>query len=194
MYILPGVGEAPADARLAVDRTASHQAVLEAVADDADGAIATPSPAPDAPSRAQGQRRSRQRALSRGAPRDPAARREPDAADAGRHPRPRSPPASLVFAYELGPARRAAARSRSTRSSPAGASSRPSLTAAWAARRCVSAETATLVTSQFLHGGWLHLAGQHAVPVDLREQRRGPPRAAAGSCGFYLVGGVVARR
>ena len=41
-----------------------------------------------------------------------------------------------------------------------GASSRPSSSAAWGARRrSCRAETATLVTSQFLHGGWLHLLG-----------------------------------
>src|SRR6187551_2312499 len=33
------------------------------------------------------------------------------------------------------------------------------LTGAWAAGDWVSAETATLVTSQFLHAGWLHVLG-----------------------------------
>ena len=33
------------------------------------------------------------------------------------------------------------------------------LTAAWSAGNVLSLETATLVTSQFLHGGWLHLLG-----------------------------------
>ena len=33
------------------------------------------------------------------------------------------------------------------------------LTAAWARGDYLSPETATLVTSQFLHGGWLHLLG-----------------------------------
>ena len=37
---------------------------------------------------------------------------------------------------------------------------------------------ATLVTSIFMHGGWAHVLGQHALPVDLREQHRGPGRAA----------------
>ncbi len=33
------------------------------------------------------------------------------------------------------------------------------LTAAWASSGFLSVETLTLITSQFLHGGWLHLAG-----------------------------------
>jgi len=33
------------------------------------------------------------------------------------------------------------------------------LTQAWASSRFLSVETLTLITSQFLHGGWLHLAG-----------------------------------
>jgi membrane associated rhomboid family serine protease len=33
------------------------------------------------------------------------------------------------------------------------------LTAAWASVGLLSIETMTLITSQFLHGGWLHLAG-----------------------------------
>ena len=33
------------------------------------------------------------------------------------------------------------------------------LTAAWAAGQPLDAETATLITSQFLHGGWLHILG-----------------------------------
>jgi membrane associated rhomboid family serine protease len=33
------------------------------------------------------------------------------------------------------------------------------LTAAWASGGFLSIETLTLITSQFLHGGWLHLAG-----------------------------------
>jgi membrane associated rhomboid family serine protease len=33
------------------------------------------------------------------------------------------------------------------------------LTAAWGTSGFVSVETLTLITSQFLHGGWLHLAG-----------------------------------
>ena len=36
----------------------------------------------------------------------------------------------------------------------------------------------TLVTSLFLHGGLIHIGGQHALSVDLREQHRG----------FYEVG------
>jgi membrane associated rhomboid family serine protease len=33
------------------------------------------------------------------------------------------------------------------------------LTAAWSSGAVLTAETATLITSQFLHGGWLHLLG-----------------------------------
>ena len=40
----------------------------------------------------------------------------------------------------------------------------------------------TVLTSMFLHGGWLHFLRQHALPVDLRRQRRGPVRARPASC------------
>ena len=70
---------------------------------------------------------------------------------------------------------------------------RPATT--WSRRfaRAISSSlpVASLITSQFLHGGWLHLLGQHALPVDLREQRRGPPRPP-GFLVFYLAGGVIA--
>ena len=31
-----------------------------------------------------------------------------------------------------------------------------------------------VLLSMFLHGGWMHLARKHALPLDLRRQRRGP--------------------
>ena len=55
----------------------------------------------------------------------------------------------------------------------------------------LSQETATLVTSQFLHGGWLHLAGNLLflwIFGNNIEDRFG--RLAF--LGFYLLGGVVA--
>ena len=36
---------------------------------------------------------------------------------------------------------------------------------------------AGLISSQFLHGGWLHILGNMLYPVDLRQQHRGPPGA-----------------
>ena len=65
------------------------------------------------------------------------------------------------------------------------------LTAAWAAGDWVSAETATLVTSQFLHGGWLHVLGNLLflwIFGNNIEDRFGRLRFLA----FYLVGGIVA--
>ena len=40
----------------------------------------------------------------------------------------------------------------------------------------------TLLTSMFLHGGWMHLGREHALPLDLRRQPRAPhgPRAVPG--------------
>jgi membrane associated rhomboid family serine protease len=57
--------------------------------------------------------------------------------------------------------------------------------------RFLSSETATLVTSQFLHGGWLHLGGNLLylwIFGNNIEDRLG--RLAF--LGFYLVGGIVA--
>ena len=49
----------------------------------------------------------------------------------------------------------------------------------------------TILTSMFMHGGLLHLGGQHAVPVDLRQQHRGL-HGQARFVLFYLLGGLVA--
>ena len=65
------------------------------------------------------------------------------------------------------------------------------LLAAWGAGQFLSAETATLVTSQFLHGGWLHLLGNLLylwIFANNVEDRLG--RAAF--LVFYLAGGVAA--
>ena len=62
---------------------------------------------------------------------------------------------------------------------------------AWASDGLATFETATLVTSQFLHGGWLHLLGNLLflwIFGNNIEDRMG--RLAF--LGFYLAGGVVA--
>ena len=65
------------------------------------------------------------------------------------------------------------------------------LTAAWGRGDYLSADTATLVTSQFLHGGWLHLLGNMLylwIFGNNVEDRLG----RVGFLLFYLTGGVVA--
>jgi rhomboid family protein len=65
------------------------------------------------------------------------------------------------------------------------------LVAAWSSGQFVSQETATLVTSQFLHGGWLHLLGNLLylwIFGNNIEDRLGP----AWFLLFYLGGGAVA--
>jgi membrane associated rhomboid family serine protease len=65
------------------------------------------------------------------------------------------------------------------------------LTAAWGNGDFLSADTATLITSQFLHGGWLHLLGNMLylwIFGNNVEDRLG----RAGFLVFYLVGGIVA--
>jgi membrane associated rhomboid family serine protease len=65
------------------------------------------------------------------------------------------------------------------------------LTAAWAAGDYLSIETATLVTSQFLHGGWFHLLGNMLylwIFGNNVEDRFG----RAGFLAFYLSGGALA--
>ena len=59
------------------------------------------------------------------------------------------------------------------------------------AGRYFSAQTATLITSQFLHGGFIHIAGNMLylwIFGNNVEDRFGPIRFLL----FYLVGGVVA--
>jgi len=65
------------------------------------------------------------------------------------------------------------------------------LAAAWGHGRFLSIETATLLTSQFLHGGWLHLAGNMLylwIFGNNVEDRFGRVRFLL----FYLVGGALA--
>ena len=65
------------------------------------------------------------------------------------------------------------------------------LTAAWRAGNYVSTETATLITSQFLHGGWFHLLGNMLylwIFGNNVEDRFG----RGGFLVFYLFGGVIA--
>jgi membrane associated rhomboid family serine protease len=64
-------------------------------------------------------------------------------------------------------------------------------TGAWRGGNVLSAESATLVTSQFLHGGWLHLIGNMLylwIFGNNIEDRLGRIRFVL----FYLGGGVVA--
>jgi membrane associated rhomboid family serine protease len=65
------------------------------------------------------------------------------------------------------------------------------LTAAWNGGDFLSGESVTLLSSQFLHGGWLHLLGNLLylwIFGNNVEDRMG----RAGFLLFYLVGGVVA--
>ena len=65
------------------------------------------------------------------------------------------------------------------------------LTAAWGRGDFLSQETATLVTSQFLHGGWLHLVGNLLylwIFANNIEDRLGRVAFLL----FYLAGGVAA--
>ena len=65
------------------------------------------------------------------------------------------------------------------------------LTAAWATGTALTDEALTLITSQFLHGGWLHLLGNLLflwIFGNNVEDRLGRVRFLL----FYLVGGAVA--
>ena len=65
------------------------------------------------------------------------------------------------------------------------------LTAAWGRGDILSQETATLITSQFMHAGWLHLLGNLLylwIFANNVEDRLGRPRFLV----FYLAGGVAA--
>src|SRR3954466_7096187 len=65
------------------------------------------------------------------------------------------------------------------------------LTAAWRAGDYGPTQTPTLITSQFLHGGWFHLLGNMLylwIFGNNVEDRFG----RAGFLGFYLLGGVLA--
>jgi len=65
------------------------------------------------------------------------------------------------------------------------------LTAAWSRGELISGESVTLLTSQFLHAGWLHLIGNMLylwIFGNNVEDRLG----RAGFLLFYLTGGVLA--
>jgi len=65
------------------------------------------------------------------------------------------------------------------------------LTAAWGRGEFLSGESVTLLSSQFLHGGWLHLLGNLLylwIFGNNVEDRMGRP----GFLIFYLTGGVLA--
>jgi membrane associated rhomboid family serine protease len=65
------------------------------------------------------------------------------------------------------------------------------LTAAWGRGEYFSVETATLITSQFMHAGWLHLLGNMLylwIFANNVEDRLG----RIGFLVFYLAGGVAA--
>ena len=65
------------------------------------------------------------------------------------------------------------------------------LTAAWGRGDILSQETATLITSQFMHAGWLHLLGNLLylwIFANNVEDRLGRPAFLV----FYLAGGVAA--
>jgi membrane associated rhomboid family serine protease len=65
------------------------------------------------------------------------------------------------------------------------------LTAAWASGTRLVDEAMTLISSQFLHGGWLHLLGNLLflwIFGNNVEDRLG----RIGFLGFYLVGGAIA--
>jgi membrane associated rhomboid family serine protease len=65
------------------------------------------------------------------------------------------------------------------------------LTAAWGRADFLSHETATLITSQFMHAGWLHLLGNLLylwIFANNVEDRLGRP----GFLLFYLAGGMAA--
>jgi membrane associated rhomboid family serine protease len=65
------------------------------------------------------------------------------------------------------------------------------LTAAWGRGDILSMESATLITSQFMHAGWLHLLGNMLylwIFANNVEDRLGRPAFLV----FYLAGGIAA--
>ena len=96
----------------------------------------------------------------------------------------------VVFAYELGKLASGGAESLDAFVTQWGIVP-ARLTAAWASGTNLAAEAATLITSQFLHGGWLHLLGNMLylwIFGNNVEDRLG----RIGFLVFYLVGGVLA--
>ena len=149
IYVVPP-GEDPEapPAIVWISRDGVHQAALEAVPDEP-GA----SPGPSADTSADPSARA---LAGRGAD-DPAPRREPDAAHARRHPRAHR---RLLRRVRLGAGLAGDSRRRASSAFVTEWGVVPAeLLAAWGAGQFLSQETATLFTSLFLHGGWLHLLG-----------------------------------
>jgi membrane associated rhomboid family serine protease len=65
------------------------------------------------------------------------------------------------------------------------------LSAAWATSGFLSVETLTLVTSQFLHGGWLHLAG-NLLFLWIFANNIEDDLGRLAFLAFYLGGGAIA--
>src|SRR3954469_11395961 len=65
------------------------------------------------------------------------------------------------------------------------------LTAAWGRGDYLSQQTATLITSQFLHGGWFHLLG-HMLYLWIFGNNVEDRFGHVGFLVFYLAGGVLA--
>ena len=194
MYVIPGVDRRPAHARLAGRPGTSARPSLRPVG-DTPGASSSAAPSPStssaaAPSRRAGQQ-AHQEALARGG-------RVIPLRDA--NPTRRTPVVTLGLIVAC------LARLRLRADPPAAGRRRTALdafitelglvpadlTAAWAAADCLSQETATLVTSQFLHGGWLHLLGNLLylwIFGNNVEDRFG----RLGFLAFYLAGGVAGR-
>jgi membrane associated rhomboid family serine protease len=96
----------------------------------------------------------------------------------------------IVFAWELGLMASGGDRALEAFSTQWGVVP-ADLTAAWSRGDYFSRETATLVTSQFLHGGWLHLLGNMLylwIFGNNVEDRFG----RLGFLVFYLIGGALA--
>ena len=153
LYVIPGVEERPATL-VWLSKTGLHQAMLEAVPDDGaspDG-LAVTHPQPHRDSEAD------QEALTGATP--------PMIPLRDANPTRQTPLVTLglvvacfvVFACELG-CWRAAGTPRSRRSSPRWGVVPADLTAAWGRGDVPVDRDADAVTSQFLHGGWLHLLG-----------------------------------
>ncbi len=174
MYVIPGVDDRALDARLDVARRRQPGHPRRRPGQRPGAQAPAHRQRPSGP--AEGDPEADQEALT-GPPDDPAAGRQSDPADTGRHARRLVIACFVVFAWELGLMASGGETALDAFITEWGVVP-ADLTAAWGRGDYLSHETATLVTSQFLHGGWFHLLVQHALPVDLREQRRGSLRSA----------------
>ena len=117
--------------------------------------------------------------------RDPTQGRQPHRADAGRHVRARRGERPRVPLAAPG-------RPRASRRSAAARSPTRSSRSSDIDPRDLVPPPLTILTSMFLHGGLAPPRLQHALPLDLREQRRGRARARRASSRFYLLAGIAA--